>query len=200
MCAFLITVLFLFVYWRYRMESLSVFIFPLVFVMTLVATMGRPVAVWSSPAVRSVADGACRAGAAGLSPRCCLTAGVGCPLPDQERELKRKKPRNFYYRLPPLGTLDELISRFMASGFVLITLAVIAGSTWAFIEFGTRLDRRSEDRHFVFHLGHLPGHGVSARHRRMARPKGGHHGHRGARLFGPHLGGARATAELAADR
>ena len=32
------------------------------------------------------------------------------------------------------GTLDELVSKFMALGFVLITLAVIAGSTWAFIE------------------------------------------------------------------
>ena len=51
--------------------------------------------------------------------------------------LKRKTPRQSYYRLPPLGTLDELISRFMAAGFVLITLATIAGSTWAFIEFGT---------------------------------------------------------------
>ena len=55
----------------------------------------------------------------------------------QERELKRKTPRRFYYRLPPLGTLDELISRFMAVGFVFITLATIAGSTWAFIEHGT---------------------------------------------------------------
>ena len=55
----------------------------------------------------------------------------------QERELKAKKPRKFYYRLPPLGTLDDLISKSMAMGFVLITLAVIAGSTWAFIELKT---------------------------------------------------------------
>ena len=55
----------------------------------------------------------------------------------QERELKTKKPRKFYYRLPPLGTLDDLISKTMAVGFVLITLAVIAGSTWGFIELKT---------------------------------------------------------------
>ena len=55
----------------------------------------------------------------------------------QERELKAKKPRKFYYRLPALGTLDDLISKSMAIGFVLITLAVIAGSTWAFIELKT---------------------------------------------------------------
>ena len=52
----------------------------------------------------------------------------------QERELKTKKPRRFYYRLPALGTLDDLISKSMAVGFVLMTLAVIAASTWAFIE------------------------------------------------------------------
>ncbi len=35
------------------MESLSVFIFPLVFVMTLVATLGNPVSAWTSPVVRN---------------------------------------------------------------------------------------------------------------------------------------------------
>src|SRR4051812_8127868 len=38
MCAFLFTLLYLFVHWRYKVESLSVFVFPLVFVMSLVAT------------------------------------------------------------------------------------------------------------------------------------------------------------------
>ncbi|MDQ6698645.1 MAG: hypothetical protein M3Z36_00485, partial [Acidobacteriota bacterium] len=52
-CALIVTVLFLFVYWRYRAESLSVFIFPLVFVMTLVAALGSPVSAWSSPVVRN---------------------------------------------------------------------------------------------------------------------------------------------------
>jgi len=55
----------------------------------------------------------------------------------QERELKAKKPRKLYYRLPPLGTLDDLISKSMTLGFVLMTLAVIAASTWAFIEHKT---------------------------------------------------------------
>jgi ABC-type uncharacterized transport system permease subunit len=52
----------------------------------------------------------------------------------QERELKSKKPRRMYYRLPPLGTLDDLISKTMAFGFVFITLSIIAGATWAFVE------------------------------------------------------------------
>src|SRR6266508_269076 len=43
LCAFLIAVLFLFVYWRYQFTSLSVCIFPLVFVMTQIGSMEFPV-------------------------------------------------------------------------------------------------------------------------------------------------------------
>ena len=60
-----------------------------------------------------------------------LTAVASLLYLFQERELKAKKPRKFYYRLPALGTLDDLISKSMGVGFVLMTLAVIAGSTWA---------------------------------------------------------------------
>jgi len=134
MCAFLIVLLYLFVHWRYRMESLSVFIFPLVFVMSLVATLGNPVSAWSSPAVRNawltVHIVLVLLGYAAL----LVTAGASLLYLFQERQLKTKKLRGVYYRLPPLGALDDLISKAMAVGFVLITLAVIAGSTWAFIE------------------------------------------------------------------
>jgi ABC-type transport system involved in cytochrome c biogenesis permease subunit len=41
-------------------------------------------------------------------------------------------------RIPPLATLDSLITSSMSFGFVAITLAVIAGSTWASIEMGAR--------------------------------------------------------------
>ena len=134
MGAFLIVVLYLFVHWRYKVESLSVFIFPLVFVMALVATMGNPVSAWSSPLVRNVWLTVhivlVLLGIAAL----LFTAAASLLYLFQERELKTKKPRKFYYRLPSLGTLDDLISRSMALGFVLMTLAVIAASTWAFIE------------------------------------------------------------------
>jgi ABC-type uncharacterized transport system permease subunit len=134
MCAFLVVVLYLFVQWRYRMDSLSVFIFPLVFVMSLVSTLGNPVSAWSSPVVRdtwlTVHIVLVLLGYAAL----LFTAAGSVLYLFQERELKTKKPRSIHYRLPPLGTLDDLISKSMAVGFVLITLAVIAGSTWAFIE------------------------------------------------------------------
>ena len=137
MCAFLIVALYLLVHWRYKVASLSVFIFPLVFVMVLVATLGNPVSAWSSPVVRSawltVHIVLVLLGYAALA----FTAVASVLYLFQERELKNKKPRQFYYRLPALGTLDDLISKTMAVGFVLITLAVIAGATWGFIELKT---------------------------------------------------------------
>lgn len=131
MCAFLFALLYLFVHWRYKVETLSVFVFPLVFVMSLVATLGNPVEGWESPLLRqswlTVHIVLVLLGYAAL----LLTAGSSLLYLFQERELKAKKPRKFYYRLPALGTLDDLISRSMAIGFVLMTLAVVAASTWA---------------------------------------------------------------------
>jgi ABC-type uncharacterized transport system permease subunit len=133
MCAFLFALLYLGVHWRYKLESLSVFTFPLVFVMALVATLGNPVEGWTNPILRqswlTLHIVLVLLGYAAL----LLTAGASLLYLFQERELKNKKPRKFYYRLPALGTLDDLISRSMAVGFVLMTLAVVAASTWASI-------------------------------------------------------------------
>src|SRR5437868_2239248 len=96
MCAFLIVAVYLFVHWRYRMESLSVFIFPLVFVMALVATLGNPVSAWSSPVVRdawlTVHIILVLLGIAAL----LFTAVASLLYLFQERELKSKKPSKFY--------------------------------------------------------------------------------------------------------
>src|SRR5258708_29108175 len=104
MCALIIMGLFLVVHWRYKIDSFSVFMFPLVFVMTLVATMGRPVAAWSSPAIRSVLLTThivlVMLGYAAL----LLYAVSSAFHLFHERQLKRNAPPHFYYRLPPLST------------------------------------------------------------------------------------------------
>src|SRR5579884_4374753 len=46
---FLITLLFLLAYWRYKYDSLAVFIFPIVFIFTLVASLGHPVSLGRAP-------------------------------------------------------------------------------------------------------------------------------------------------------
>ena len=87
---------------------------------------GRPVLCTSN---LTIAAGLVLLGIAAL----VVTAVASLLYLAQERELKAKKPRKFYYRLPALGTLDDLISKSMGIGFVLITLAVIAATTWASI-------------------------------------------------------------------
>src|ERR1039458_10018030 len=111
MCSLLVALVYLGVQLRYHVESLSVFIFPLVFVMALVSTLGNPVSAWSSPIVRTtwltVHIVLVLLGYAAL----LFTAVASLLYLFQERELKTRKPRKSYYRLPPLGTLDDLISK-----------------------------------------------------------------------------------------
>jgi len=144
LCALLLAVVFLFIQWRYEFAGLSVFVFPLVFLLTLIGSMGTPVAGWADPRVRDAWLLAhillVLVGYAGL----LISAGAAVFYLIQERRLKRKQPASPAWmlfssdRMPPLETLDTLITRSMSVGFVAITLAVVAGSTWAFIESGTR--------------------------------------------------------------
>jgi ABC-type transport system involved in cytochrome c biogenesis permease subunit len=137
-CAFLIALLFLFVYRRYQIQSSSVFLFPLVFVLTLVGALGTPLGTWANPALRDawlvVHVALVLIGYASL----LVMAASSIIYLIQERHLKTKDPGVLSDRLPPLGTLDELITGSTAIAFVLITLAVIAGSVWASVESGTR--------------------------------------------------------------
>ncbi|MCW5981755.1 MAG: cytochrome c biogenesis protein CcsA [Bryobacteraceae bacterium] len=137
MCAFLMAVLFLFMYWRYRFTSLAVFLFPLVFIMTLVSATERPVSTWTDDRVRDawlmIHVLLVLIGYAAL----LLTAAASIIYLMQEKRLKTKRT-GMLDRLPPLGTLDAIITKSMGFAFVFITLSVVAGSTWAFIESGTR--------------------------------------------------------------
>ena len=45
----------------------------------------------------------------------------------QERELKGRKPKNFYYWLPSLVLLDDLFYKFLISGFCFMTMGLLAG-------------------------------------------------------------------------
>lgn len=137
-CAFLIAVVFLFVYWRYQFTGLTVFLFPLVFVMALVGAMEIPVSSWSSPTVRDawlmVHVLLVLLGYSAL----LLAAVASIFYLIQEKRLKRKRPPGFFEKLPPLGTLDAIITKAIGFAFVFITLSVVVGSTWAFIESGTK--------------------------------------------------------------
>lgn len=136
LCAFLIAALFLVAFWRYREESLAVFVFPLVFVMTGVAAVQTPIGTWTSTAERDtwlvIHIVLVLLGYAAL----LLTAIASLLYLVQERQLKRKRSIALLERLPPLGVLDALISKSLGFGFVLITVGVVTGATWAYIDTG----------------------------------------------------------------
>jgi ABC-type uncharacterized transport system permease subunit len=137
-CAFVITASFLAIYARYKAASLSIFIFPLVFLMTLVGALRSPFSAWSNPAIRStwlvVHVVLSLLGYAAL----LFTAAAAVVYLVQERQLKRKNRNPIYKMLPPLGTLDELISRSLGAGFTFITAGIVIACVGASIEFGTR--------------------------------------------------------------
>jgi ABC-type transport system involved in cytochrome c biogenesis permease subunit len=139
-CGWIVAATFLAIRWRFSDEaaSLSVFIFPLVFLMTFMAALRSPVATWSSETARGtwliihiVAE---LLGYAAL-----LFTSIGSVLYlIQERQLKRKVIPSVYRMLPPLGMLDDMILKSLSAGFLFITIGVIIAIVWAFIEHGTR--------------------------------------------------------------
>lgn len=131
--AFLIACAFLLVYWRYRFHSISVFVFPLVFVLTLTAAMDSSASAtyWELPLLRTtwlylhvslIILG---------NTAFFLTFVAGVMYLIQERELKSKRPRAFYYRLPPLEAIDDLAYKSLTIGFPFITMGIISGAFWA---------------------------------------------------------------------
>ena len=140
LCSWLVTVAFLGIYWRYRheVEGLSVFIFPMVFLMALAAGLGSPVGPWSSASARSawlIAHiVAILIGYAALLFAC----GAAVLYLLQERRLKAKNLPTASRFLPPLGVLDEMILKSLSIGFVFITIGVVIAVIWAFVEQGTR--------------------------------------------------------------
>jgi ABC-type uncharacterized transport system permease subunit len=138
LCAFLVALGFLFVEARFHFAGTAVAMFPLVFLMTLIAALERPVATWPNVGVRDawliVHILLVLAGYAAL----LLTATASVFYLVQERRLKNKKASAWLEKLPPLATLDNLISTSMGLGFVLLTLGVIFAITWASTESGTR--------------------------------------------------------------
>jgi len=137
-CSLMIAISFLAIYSRYKAGSLSVFIFPLVFIMTLVGALRSPVSPWSNPVIGNTLlishVAASLVGYAAL----LFTAAAAVAYLIQEKQLKRKQTNSLYRVLPPLGTLDDLISKSLGIGFAFITLGIVIASIWGFLEMGTR--------------------------------------------------------------
>ena len=153
LCAFLIAIFFLLAYTVYRVSIFSVCLFPLVFFMTLIGATEFPIAPWTNPGVRNawllVHVATVLIGYAAL----ILAAVAAVVYLIQERQLKRKIVGSGTFALPPLATLDTIITQAMNVGFLFITIGTVAGISWAFIESGTRWIRDPKIAFFLFTWG-----------------------------------------------
>ena len=128
--AFLMTLAFFFLYLRYRITSLGLFMLPFVFVLTLISAF-RPVRPFDLSAFRggwlAVHIGSTILGYTGFF----LTFVAAVMYLIQEKELKSRIPRAFYYRLPSLELCDELYYRSLLFGLPLLTVGILTGFIWA---------------------------------------------------------------------
>lgn len=122
---------FLIAYWKYRIAPLSVFAFPLIFIMTFIANLFYDPSRSIPPVLRSnwlyIHTPLVFLGYAALF--IAFVAAIMYLI--QERELKSKHPARFNSRLPSLEVCDDLAYKSLAIGFPLITLGIISGALWA---------------------------------------------------------------------
>ena len=128
--AFLVTVAFFFVYLRYRIAFLGLFMLPLVFLLTLISALHADSA-FNSSAFRGrwllVHISSIFLGYTALF----LTFVAAVMYLIQEHELKSKHPRGFYYRLPSLEVCEEIHYRSLLLGLPFLSLGILTGFVWA---------------------------------------------------------------------
>ena len=122
---------FLIAHLKYRIASLSVFAFPLIFVTTFIANLVYDPSSSIPQSLRShwiyVHIPMVFLGYAALF----IAFAAAIMYLIQERALKSKHPIRFYNWLPSLDICDDLAYRSLAIGFPLITLGIITGALWA---------------------------------------------------------------------
>jgi len=128
--SFLATVAFFFVYLRYRITALGLFMLPWVFVFTLISAI-HPERPFADPAFRGgwllVHIMSIFLGYTAF----LLTFVAALMYLIQEHEIKSKKPRGLYYQLPSLELCDELYSKSLMAGLPFLSVGILTGFLWA---------------------------------------------------------------------
>lgn len=127
--AWTVSLCFFLSYIRYRIQALSIFLLPAVTALMLGTVFLKTSPV--PPLLRSswlYAHTTFLFLAYGMF---LVTFVAGVLYVFQEKELKNKKPKTFYYRLPSLTTLDDLFLKFLIAGFCFMTVGLLSGILWA---------------------------------------------------------------------
>lgn len=123
---------------HYGLKVLGAFVLPIVVVLGLKSTAGRPDHL---PPLAPTLGGAwiwvhIALALIGIAAFVLNFAGAVMYLL-QERQLKTKRPGTFYYRLPALETLDRLTYQTLAVGFPFLTTGLVLGALWAGTAWGS---------------------------------------------------------------
>jgi ABC-type uncharacterized transport system permease subunit len=137
--AFLIMVVFMLAYLVYKTTTTGIVVFPLVFLLTFVASTGQQPLVFTSDVVKKGWLAAhilmIFAGYAALF----LSFGASILYLLQERALKSKRASGMFSRLPALQVIDDIGYKTLMVGFPFMTLGLIAGTVVAEASYG-RID------------------------------------------------------------
>lgn len=128
--AWAIVAVFLMTWARTRVEALGLAVYPAAFALVLVANLA-PASEADRPILQSlflpIHATLAFFGYAALFVACAM----GVLYLVQERELKSRSPRAFYYLIPSLERCDTISGRSVAVGFGFLTLAILTGLLWS---------------------------------------------------------------------
>jgi ABC-type uncharacterized transport system permease subunit len=121
---------FLVIYTRSRLEALGLAVYPTAFALVLIANL-TPIAPVGDPVLKGlflpIHTTLAFFGYAALF----VAFAGGLLYLIQERELRSRAPRTFYYLIPSLERCDTLSARAVEVGFALLTLAILTGVLWS---------------------------------------------------------------------
>jgi cytochrome c-type biogenesis protein CcsB len=128
--AWMIVMAYLMTYVRTGLDALGLLAYPAAFWLVLLASL-TPVAAGSDPILKSVFFPVhvtlAFIGYAALF----VAFAMGLLYLIQERELKSRSPRAFYYLIPSLERCDTISGRSVMVGFSFLTLAIVTGLLWS---------------------------------------------------------------------
>jgi cytochrome c-type biogenesis protein CcsB len=129
--AWAIVLVFLMTYTRTRVEALGLAVYPVAFALVLISNL-TPASESDDPILKGfflpIHATLAFLGYAALF--VAFTMGVLYLI--QERELKGRSPRAFYYMIPSLERCDTIGGRSVEVGFAFLTLAIVTGMLWSY--------------------------------------------------------------------
>lgn len=129
--ALLLAGLYVFIELSTGVKSIGSFVFPLIFIFQLAATFGITVVELDESIFKSPLFGIHTITAMIGYSAFVFSMIIGIMYLTLFHEIKGKKLRFIYDRLPPLETMDKLNVRGFIVGFIFLTVGIISGVVWA---------------------------------------------------------------------